>query len=81
MFAAYDNVGILKPKIKLSKETLVYISILLNRARWRFCYGRKCYKEKLNSFKILLPSNQDHTLNQEYVKNSIENRDLFNYFT
>ena len=80
VFSAYDNVGVLTPKFNMRKTTLMFITILLNIERWRFGYGRKCYKTKLEKLKIKLPVNKEGKIDEDYIEKIIKNRDLFNVF-
>ena len=54
-FGAKDDIGVLLPHEPISQISLVYIAAILNSKRWRFSYGRKCFKEKLGSIRITLP--------------------------
>jgi hypothetical protein len=79
-FSAYDNVGVLTPKQNMKKTTLLFISLLLNIERWRYGYGRKCYKQKLEKLKIKLPITQDNNLDEAYIEEIMKNRDILGYF-
>lgn len=76
-FTAYDNVGILIPKTKLRKTTLLFVTLILNIERWRYSYGRKCYKNKLDKTTIKLPVNKNNELDEDYIEEIMEKRDLF----
>ena len=54
-FGAKDDIGVLLPRESISQISLVYITAILNSMRWQFSYGRKCFKEKFGSVKIMLP--------------------------
>jgi len=54
-FGAKDDVAVLVPLKPLSDGTLLYIAALLNRMKWRYSYGRKCYREKLRNVLVRLP--------------------------
>lgn len=55
-FAAKDDVAVLKPRKEMTESTLVYIAAILNRMRWRYHYGRKCFKAKLENVELRLPA-------------------------
>ena len=55
-FGAKDDVGVLLPHKPLNDPTLAYIAALLNSMRWRFSYGRKCFRNKLSQFAIEIPT-------------------------
>ena len=58
-FGAKDDVGVLLPHNPLQQLTLVYVAALMNSMRWRFSYGRKCFKEKLSRLEIDIPCDWD----------------------
>ncbi len=55
-FGAKDDVAVLLPLEPMSDSVLIYIAAILNGMRWRYSYGRKCFKEKLQDVDLLLPS-------------------------
>jgi type I restriction enzyme M protein len=76
-FGAKDDVAVLIPREPMSKKVLVYISALLNLQKWRYSYGRKCFREKLELFEIVLPYQNRTTLDtaaiEAQVTEAIEN--------
>jgi len=56
-FGAKDDIGVLEPKEQMSPRVLLYVATLLNAKRWRYSYGRKCFKKKLESVQIQMPAN------------------------
>lgn len=46
-FAAKDDVGVLIPKQQVSEKWLIVMAAVFNEMRWRFSYGRKCFKTKM----------------------------------
>ena len=54
-FGAKDDIGILEPREPISPRALVYIATMLNARRWRYSYGRKCFKTKLQSVEVEVP--------------------------
>ena len=55
IFGAKDDIGILEPRDHISPQALVYIATVLNATRWRYSYGRKCFKNKLESVEVEVP--------------------------
>jgi hypothetical protein len=55
-FGAKDDVAILVPRAHLRETTLLFVAAALNRMRWRYSYGRKCYRGKLRRLLVRLPS-------------------------
>lgn len=58
-FGAKDDVAVLQPKGELEDSLLIYAAALLNRKVWRYSYGRKCYRDKLQNVSIELPVTED----------------------
>ena len=54
-FGAKDDIGILEPREPMSPRALIYIATMLNARRWRYSYGRKCFKTKLQSVEVEVP--------------------------
>ncbi len=54
-FGAKDDIGILEPIKPMSPRILLYVAALLNAKRWRYSYGRKCFRRKLESVEIEMP--------------------------
>lgn len=78
-FAAYDNVGVCVPKFALKPTTLFLITLMLNRERWRYSYGRKCYKAKLRNLRIELPVTLDGRIDQDLIERIVRAQDIFGY--
>ena len=55
-FGAKDDIGILYPHEDTSELSKVYVAATLNALRWRYSYGRKCFKNKLLNFRIDVPT-------------------------
>lgn len=54
-FGAKDDVAVLLPRKSMQDTTLLFIAAQLNRMMWRYSYGRKCYREKLQNVSIHVP--------------------------
>jgi len=67
-FVAKDNVMICIPKQDYRFTTLLYITTQLNRLRWRFSYGRKCYLNKVDKIKIYLPTTRAGKIDEDYIE-------------
>ena len=57
-FAAKDDIGVLIPKEEMSESLQLLVAARLNMAKWRYSYGRKCFKQKLEDFEIELPDQE-----------------------
>lgn len=66
-FGAKDDVGILIPKSKMQEATLLYVAAILSREKWRYSYGRKCYREKIPYVRIPLPMVSDALLDEKWI--------------
>lgn len=77
-FAAYDNVGVLIPKNDLPIETIIYIVSYLNKLRWRYSYGRKCYKDKVLKIEIKVPSS-DNEIAYQWINSLLQTSPYWNY--
>lgn len=54
-FGAKDDIGILRPRHTTDAHALVYVAAVLNALRWRYSYGRKCFKGKLSDLVVDVP--------------------------
>ena len=77
-FIATDNVVICKPKIKLKTETVFFIALSLNLEKWRWSYGRQCYKNKFAKTEIYLPM-QNGCIDELAIKKFITRQWGWNY--
>ncbi|HEX9916179.1 MAG TPA: restriction endonuclease subunit S [candidate division Zixibacteria bacterium] len=67
-FIATDNVVICIPKKSLQITTLIYIQALLNRVKWRYSYGRQCYKGNFQKTTLSLPVSGSSSINEGYIE-------------
>jgi len=72
-FIATDNVVILKPKNDFRKTTLFFIASMINREKWRWSYGRQCYKTKLSELNFFIPVKHDKEIDEDYMEKIIKN--------
>ena len=77
-FAAKDDVAVLIPKLALKPTTILFIQMMLNREKWRFSYGRKCFREKLTNMSIKLPVKEEK-LDEVSMATYIENTSYWDY--
>ena len=54
-FGTKDDVAVLVPRQPMTDAVLLLVAALLNRMQWRYSYGRKCFKEKLQDVVLKLP--------------------------
>lgn len=67
-FIATDNVVICIPKRPLRISTLLYIVTLLNKVKWRYSYGRQCYKGNFLKTVLSLPIIKDDVIDEDYIE-------------
>ncbi|MGC1120753.1 MAG: N-6 DNA methylase [Candidatus Methanofastidiosia archaeon] len=72
-FAAKDNVLVGFPKKRVRFTTIIYILFELNRLRWRFSYGRKCYGNKIDKINIHIPISKDGKIDEDYIEWRVKN--------
>lgn len=66
-FCCDDNILVLKPKNKLSKYVLFFISTVINQDKYRYQYGKQYRQKDFNKHKIKLPSTENSP-NYEYME-------------
>ena len=69
-FGAKDDIGILEPRRPTSTLALIYVAAALNAQRWRYSYGRKCFKTKLSEFTVDIPViavGRSYRINEERI--------------
>lgn len=80
-FVATDNVVICMSKTTLKITTIFFIQLMLNRAKWRYSYGRQCYKTKFAQTNIYLPVNENGGLDEELMKKYITNTAYWSFLS
>jgi len=66
------NVLVCIPKKDIKLTTLLYSTACLNMERWRFSYGRKCYKNKLNTLTIPFPIDDEGNIDQNKIEGILD---------
>lgn len=80
-FAAKDDVAVCIPKRTMRISTLMYIQYMLNQERWRYSYGRKCFKEKLSKINISLPLYSNGMINEDTIEQIVSNTSYWNFLS
>lgn len=70
--ASYDNVTIAPLRQDLPLEVIFFLASRLNRSRWRYSYGRKCYVKKVEGLHVRLPINEAGKIDEEMIRNMFE---------
>lgn len=69
-FGAKDDVAVLTPLAPMKETTLLYIATLFNRMTWRYSYGRKCFRQKLEKVTLSVPvvgSNNGFCIDEDHI--------------
>lgn len=77
-FIATDNILICSPKKPLQITTIFFIAMMLNLQKWRYSYGRQCYKTKFSAITVPLPVQGENNLDESYMKSVIEHTSYWN---
>lgn len=80
-FIATDNVVVCMPKKPLELAGLFFIALMINRVRWRYSYGRQCYKTKFAEMQIYLPVDKEGKLDESLMANTIRNTPYWSFLS
>lgn len=78
-FIAGEKTAVLKPKNslyikdKLKPHLLFYIASLIRHKSWRYHYGRKLSRVRLEKFEMPLPITSEGVINIDYIVQLVEN--------
>jgi type I restriction-modification system DNA methylase subunit len=72
-FAAKDDVAVLTANedYDLSPAAKIYIANAIEQNKWRYGYGRKCYKDKMHDRRVKLPT-RDGELAIDYMQQVVK---------
>lgn len=69
-----DDIVVLEQQIgDLTLEFLIYASALINRKRWKYCYGRKLSKSRLKKMRLYLPIDKEGNIDVSYISKLVRN--------
>jgi hypothetical protein len=71
-FWALDSVNVLYPKFKLNSFIAMFLVTLMRKERWRFNYGRKWHKKRMEKSLIKLPIDESGNPDWEFMENYIK---------
>lgn len=75
-FIATDNVVLCtknRQYEELKLTSLYFITLMLNMVKWRYSYGRECYKTKYAKTEVYLPVTDSGILDESCMKTIVEN--------
>jgi hypothetical protein len=79
-FIATDNVVICIPKTVLKVTTLMYIQAEINKVKWRYSYGRQCYKGTLQKTMLFLPVDSNGKIDENFIETMITSQPYWDSF-
>lgn len=71
-YCASDDVNVLYPKFELNKYIAMFIVTMIRKEKYRFNYGRKWHKDRMEVSKIYLPATADGKPDWEYMEQYIK---------
>jgi len=77
-FIATDNVVVCIPKREFKATTLLYVQAVLNKVKWRYSYGRQCYKGILQKTMLSLPIDSKGEIAEDYIEAIVKNQPYWN---
>ena len=66
-FISTDNVVLCLPTTDLTIPERFFVRLMIDLVKWRYSYGRQCYKRKFAKTEITLPVLKDGNLDREYM--------------
>jgi type I restriction enzyme M protein len=66
-FATKDDVAVLIPRSQMRETSLLFVAAQLSRETWRYSYGRKCFRKKLEDVELAIPVSNDGQLNEPEI--------------
>jgi hypothetical protein len=61
--------------------TLVYIQAAINKIKWRYSYGRQCYKRTFQKTIVYLPVNKNNDIDQDFIEKMVKNQPYWEEFS
>jgi len=74
-FIATDNVVLCNLKENyedISLASLYFVTFMINRMKWRYSYGRQCYKTKFAKTEIFLPVTESGEIDFSYMEGMVK---------
>jgi type I restriction enzyme M protein len=74
-FIATDNVVLCTPHgahENLSMASRFFVQFMINQIKWRYSYGRQCYKTKFAKTQIILPVSKSGLLDVSYMEQQVQ---------
>jgi hypothetical protein len=71
-FWASDDVNVLYPKFKMTPAVALFLCSVIRKEKYRFNYGRKWHKERMEQSEIRLPSDSSNSPDFEYMEKFVK---------
>jgi len=71
-FWALDSTNVLYPKFKLTPHIAMFLITLIKKEKYRFSYGRKWHKERMENSIIRLPVSKNGQPDWDFIENYIK---------
>lgn len=81
-FIATDNVVMCSPKPAFDQfcpSSLTFVAQMMNDTKWRYSYGRQCYKTKYASTPIYLPVLNSGAVDYEFMELMVKSQPYWSY--
>ena len=81
-FIATDNVVMCTPKSTFNQfrpSSLMFAAQMLSDTKWRYSYGRQCYKTKYEDTPVYLPVTDSGTLDYGFMELMVESQPYWTY--
>lgn len=71
-FWAADSVNVLYPKFNINPFVAMFLLVMIKKEKYRFNYGRKWHKERMEVSKIKLPINNEGSPDWQFMEDYIK---------
>ena len=81
-FIATDNVVMYSPKPAFDQfcpSSLMFVAQMMNDTKWRYSYGRQCYKTKYANTPIYLPVSVSGAVDYEFMELMVKSQSYWSY--
>lgn len=79
-FVTKDDVAVCRSDSGIPLETVIFAGVMFNLERWRYSYGRKCFREKLCRSSIPMPVTESGQIAHDWIRDLVTRHPYWNYF-
>lgn len=80
-FGAKDDVAVCIPKKPLKATTLIFLRYMISRQAWRYSYGRKCFRTKLENLSINIPVTAKGEIDENAIERIVSNTTYWGFLS